>query len=416
MDNPKKVTILPLMTQHSDILIVGGGLNGAVMALAASQSGFSVTLVDALDSTLQTTPNFDGRSYALALASTRLLKGIGLWDALEDTAQPMLDIKVADGRANEGPSSFFMHFDHREINAGPMGYMVEDRRLRPVLHAAISSDDSITYIANTRVISEQETASGITVACDSGASFTARLVIAADGRRSQVAARAGIKRVGWSYQQTALVCAIEHELSHDGVACQYFMPPGPLAILPLMGNRSSIVWSESHSRAQDIMALDDAGYLDVLRPRFGSYLGEIKLAGKRFSYPLDLTIAERFIAPRIALIGDAAHGVHPIAGQGLNAGLKDIASLRDVILQARMRGEDFGSVGVLNRYQEWRRFDANTLALATDAFNKLFSNDNPLLRLGRDLGMGLVNAVPKMRRGFIQEAAGLTGDLPDLMK
>lgn len=416
MDNPKKVTILPYMTKQTDIVIVGGGLNGAVMALAASQAGFIVTVVDALDLSQQSSSDFDGRSYALAHGSMRLLRALGVWEQLADDAQPMLDIKVADGRANEGPSPFFMHFDHREIDAGPMGYMVEDRNLRPVLQKALNSDQNITYLSKIRVVSETEHGAGISITCNDGTELSARLLIAADGRNSQIAQRNRIKRVGWEYKQTALVCAIEHELSHEGVACQYFMPPGPLAILPLKGNRSSIVWSETHDRAAQIMTLSDADYIDVLRPRFGSYLGEIKLAGKRFSYPLDLTIAESFFAPRIALIGDAAHGVHPIAGQGLNAGLKDIASLRDIILYARQRGEDFGSVAVLSRYQEWRRFDANALGFATDVFNKLFSNDNPLLRLGRDLGMGLVNAVPSLRRSFIQEAAGLTGELPELMK
>jgi 2-octaprenyl-6-methoxyphenol hydroxylase len=213
-----------------------------------------------------------------------------------------------------------------------------------------------------------------------------------------------------------LVCAIEHEHPHNGVAYQYFMPAGPLAILPLSGNRSSIVWSETHENAKIIMALDDEDYLEILRPRFGSFLGQIALAGQRFSYPLDLTMAKAFVAPRVALIGDAAHGVHPIAGQGLNAGLRDIAALCDVIQSAKERGEDFASVAVLNRYQEWRRFDNHSLAFATDSFNKLFSNDNPILRIGRDIGMGIVNAFPQVRRSFIREAAGLTGDLPRWMR
>ena len=416
MDNPKKDPILRSMTDHFDIVIVGGGLNGTVMGLAVAQAGFSVAIVDAQKIASKSTPGFDGRSYAMALASTRLMHGIGIWSDLAANAQPMLDIKVADGRANEGPSPFFMHFDHREIEAGPMGYMVEDRHLRPALLAAIAREAKITYFDNTRVLSETQTGTTVTLMCDDGKEINAQLVIAADGRNSQIAQRAGIRRKGWSYPQTALVCAIDHELPHEGVACQYFMPPGPLAILPLTGNRSSIVWSESHDQAAKIMALSDQDYLEVLKPRFGKYLGNIALAGKRFSYPLELTVAERFVAPRVALIGDAAHGVHPIAGQGLNAGLKDIASLRDVLLQAKLRGEDFGSIAVLERYQEWRRFDANALAFATDIFNKLFSNDNPILRLGRDLGMGLVNAVPKLRRSFIKEAAGLTGDLPELMK
>jgi len=250
----------------------------------------------------------------------------------------------------------------------------------------------------------------------SGRTLTAKLLVGADGRASGTAARAGIRRTGWDYGQTALVCAIEHEKPHGGVAHQFFMPPGPLAILPLPGNRSSIVWSETHETAARFMALDDAGFLEVLRPRFGDFLGEIALAGKRFSYPLNLTVANSFAGDRLALIGDAAHGMHPIAGQGLNAGFRDVAALAQVLSEARQRGEDIGTSPVLDRYQGWRRFDTATLAMTTDLTNRLFSNDNPLLRFARDLGMGAVNAMPGLRRGLIREAAGLTGDLPDLMR
>lgn len=194
------------------------------------------------------------------------------------------------------------------------------------------------------------------------------------------------------------------------------MPPGPLAILPLTGNRSSIVWSERTDTAQHINALPEDDYVQVLRPRFGDFLGEISLAGDRFTYPLNLTIANSFISDRMALVGDAAHGMHPIAGQGLNAGLRDVGALAEVLTLAGRRGEDIGSLMVLERYQEWRRFDTASLAMATDVFNKLFSNDNPLLRLGRDIGMGVVGALPGLRRGFVREAAGLTGDLPKLLQ
>ena len=237
----------------------------------------------------------------------------------------------------------------------------------------------------------------------------------ADGRASGTAERAGIKRTGWDYGQTALVCAIDHEKPHHGIAHQFFMPPGPLAILPLPGNRSSIVWSERTETAKAIHALSDAEYIQALRPRFGDFLGEISLAGKRFTYPLNLTIANSFIGDRMALVGDAAHGMHPIAGQGLNAGLRDVGALAEVITEASRRGEDIGSSLVMERYQQWRRFDTASLAAATDVFNRLFSNDNPLLRLGRDIGMGLAGAVPGLRRNFVREAAGLTGDLPKLL-
>lgn len=296
-----------------------------------------------------------------------------------------------------------------------MGYMVEDRHLRRALLGALDDAPLVTRINGRTVVAQTTGPASVSVTLDDGTEATGRLLIGSDGRNSGTAARAGIKRTGWDYGQTALVCAIEHEKPHDGIAHQFFMPPGPLAILPLTGNRSSIVWSERTPNAHRIHALDDTGYIAELRPRFGSFLGDIALAGQRFTYPLNLTVANRFVADRLALVGDAAHGMHPIAGQGLNAGLRDVAALAETVTLAGRRGEDFGSRQVLERYQQWRRFDITALVLATDAFNRLFSNDNPVLRLGRDLGMGLVNSLPVLRRGFIREAAGLTGDLPRLM-
>ena len=416
MDNPLPVTIFTGMKFDHDIAVIGGGLNGTALALALAQIGMDVCVIDARPVKLRKNAGFDGRSYALALTSTRLLDGSGLWDALQDQAQPMLQIKVTDGRAGDGPSPLSMQFDHAEIEEGPMGYMVEDRHLRRALLDAVGSAKGITRHDNVSVVDQEADGAGITLTLDTGKTLRARLAVGADGRGSDTATRAGIKRIGWSYGQTALVCAIEHEAPHNGVAHQFFMPPGPLAILPLTGNRSSIVWSETAANAAAINALPEDAYLDVLRPRFGSFLGEIGLAGARYTYPLGLSLAHQMLAPRVALVGDAAHGVHPIAGQGLNAGMRDIAALAEVLADAKRRGEDFGADTALSTYQTWRRFDNATLALATDSFNRLFSNDNPIIRMARDIGMGAINAMPGLRRGFIREAAGLTGDLPRLMR
>jgi 2-octaprenyl-6-methoxyphenol hydroxylase len=404
------------MTFDSDILIAGGGLNGPALALALAQAGFDVTVVDARPAPERAGSNFDGRGYALALASKRLLAAIGVWDKVAEQSEPMRDIKVSDGRAGEGPAPFFLHFDHAEIEEGPMGFMLEDRFLYRAFLEAMEAEPRITLISGTSVTDQVVDTSGVTATFSDGRTHRAKLLVGCDGRQTGVGKRAGIKRTGWGYGQTALVCAIKHELPHNGVAHQFFMPPGPLAILPLPGNMCSIVWSETDENAAAIHALSDEDYMAVLRPRFGDFLGEIALTGNRFTYPLSLSVANEFIAERVALVGDAAHGMHPIAGQGLNAGLRDVAALAQILTEAQQRGEDFASELVLARYQEWRRFDTATLVAATDLTNKLFSNDNPLLRAARDVGMGLVGAMPGLRRTFMREAAGLNGELPKLMR
>lgn len=393
-----------------EVIIIGGGLNGPLLALALRQAGIDAAVIDAGTPEIQAEEGFDGRAYALSLSSVRMLEALGLWDALEDHAQPILGIRASDGRPGEGAAPFFLDFDHAEIDEGPMGHIVEDRVLRPVLlqHAQAGA-----YLSETRVTAQ--TASG-SVTLDTGATLTAKLLVGADGRSSATAMRAGIKRMEWGYDQTALVAAIEHEKPHDGVAHQFFMPTGPLAILPLPGNRSSIVWSERSTDAEEIAALPEDAFLNHLRPRFGDFRGQIALAGARYCYPLGLSLAERFVAPRLALIGDAAHGIHPIAGQGLNLGFRDVAALAQVLAEAKRRGEDIGNDQVLARYQSWRRFDTAAMAMATDGFNRLFSNDNPLLRGVRGLGMGLINAAPGLKRQFIRQAAGLNGDLPQLLQ
>lgn len=403
------------MSDDADVLIAGGGLNGGTLALALASAGLRVTLVDARP-VASGSDAFDGRSYALALTSQRLLAALGLWQALAPAAQAILQIKVTDGRPGEGPSPFVLEFDHGEIDEGPMGFMVEDRHLRGALREAIAADPRIDVVDRAEVTAQSVANGTVAVGLANGRSLSARLLVGCDGRASGVARRAGIRRTGWRYGQTALVCAVAHERPHDGIAHQFFMPEGPLAILPLKGDRASIVWTQPDAQAAAVMALDETGYLAALRPRFGRFLGEIGLEGARYSYPLALSLANGLVAGRIALVGDAAHVVHPIAGQGLNAGLKDIGALAEVLADARRRGEDIGAADVLGRYQRWRRFDVSALALATDGFNRLFSNDNGLLRLGRDLGMGLVNAIPAARRAAIREAAGLTGELPRLLQ
>jgi 2-octaprenyl-6-methoxyphenol hydroxylase len=404
------------MQSDCDVLIVGGGLNGPALALALAQGGLSSIVLDAQSRADRAQAEFDGRAYALALGSRRMLAALGLWSELGPCAQAIEEIKISDGRAGEGAARLFLHFDHNEIEEGPMGHFLEDRYLRAALLDALDAAPLVEHRAATRVTGQSVTPGVVTVTLADGGTLGAPLLVGCDGRDSQVARRAGIRRRGWDYGQTSLVAAIAHERPHHGVAHQFFMPAGPLAILPLPGNRSSIVWTETRARAATIEALDDAGYLAELRPRFGDFLGAIRLEGARYSYPLALSLAERFTADRVALAGDAAHGIHPLAGQGLNLGLRDVAALAEVLVAAHRRGQDVGAGDVLAGYARWRRFDTAVLAAATDGLNRLFSNDNPVLRLGRDLGLGLVNCLPALRRALIREAAGLSGDLPRLLR
>jgi len=404
------------MEPDADILIVGGGLNGPALALALAQGGLRVTVIDARPAPARAEAGFDGRAYALAIASKRLLTGIGVWQRMAGKAQPMLKIVASDGRPGQGASPFFLSFDHAEIEEGPVGFMAEDRHLYAAFLGAMSEQPGLTLIPGETVVAQDIDAAGVTVTLASGRQLRGRMLAGCDGRGSGTAARAGIRRQGWGYGQTALVTAISHERDHQGTAHQFFMPAGPLAILPLPGgHHSSIVWSEADAQARAIQALDDDGYLAALRPRFGDFLGRIALAGDRFTYPLSLSLAERFVAPRLALVGDAAHGVHPIAGQGLNLGFRDVGALAQVLIEAARRGEDIGAIDVLERYETWRRFDSTALALGMDTVNRLFSNDNPILRVGRDLGLAAVNAFPGLRRGFMRQAAGLSGDVPRLL-
>lgn len=402
------------MKHDVDVLIAGGGLNGPTLALALAGAGLRVAVVDPRPADARADEGFDGRAYALAVASQRLLAALGLWGDLAEKCQPIRQVKASQGQPGEGAAPFFLHFDSAEIEEGPVGYMLEDRFLYRALLSGMT--DNVDHRSGLSVIDHDTDDSGVTGHLSDGSRIRARLLVGADGRGSGVARRAGIARRGWDYGQTALVAAIDHDHDHQGIAQQYFMPTGPLAILPLPGNRSSVVWSETRENATAIAALSDRDFLDVLRPRFGEYLGEVSLAGRRFSYPLSLSLAERYVVARVALVGDAAHGVHPVAGQGLNLGLRDVAALAETLVDAARRGEDIGAINVLERYQGWRRFDATSLALGMDAVNQIFATDNPLIRAARGLGMGAVTAIPSLRRGFMRQAAGLSVDpMPRLL-
>lgn len=404
------------MEHDADILIAGGGLNGPVLALALARAGLTVALVDARPAPARAEAGFDGRAYALALASVRLLGSLGLWAGLRPLAQPILAIRTAQGLAGQAAFTPAMGFDAAELEEGPMGQMLEDRHLYAALLAAIRAEPGIALHSGATAIAQAAGPQGVTLTLADGRTLAGRLLIGADGRESGVAARAGIRRRIKDYGQTALVCALAVSKPHQGTAHQVFFPGGPLAVLPLPGDRVSIVWSEARALAEGIARLDDAGFLAALRTRLGDLCGAVRLEGGRFAYPLRLSLADSFAAPRVALLGDAAHGVHPIAGQGLNLGLRDVAALAEVLVEAHRRGEDIAAPDVLERYQAWRRPDTLRLALGMDAVNTLFSNGNPLLRAMRGLGMAAVDALPPLRRAFIREAAGLDPAAPKLLR
>jgi 2-octaprenyl-6-methoxyphenol hydroxylase len=405
-----------VMEDQLDIVIVGGGLTGPSLALALADAGLSVALVDARPKRDRAGDDFDGRAYSLAIASKRLLSAVGVWDAVGDIAEPIRRVEAGDGTAPGPMPPYFLSFDSAELEEGPMGFMLEDRYLYAALVARMLGHPKVTFVSGQTVVAQKVEGAQAEVTLNDGRKLVARVLVGCDGRASGTATRAGISRTGWAYGQTALVCAVEHDIPHQGVARQMFLAGGPLAMLPLKGgHRSSIVWSEEEGMAASIADLPDAAYLGIVQDRLRGLLGPVTLAGVRFTYPLSLSLATRFVAHRLALVGDAAHGVHPIAGQGLNLGLRDVGALAEVLVEAVRRGEDIGAVDVLARYERWRRSDATLLALGMDAVNRLFSNDNPVLQAARGFGLRAVGSMPGLRRAFQREAAGLSGDLPRLL-
>ncbi len=406
--------------QHFDaeIILVGGGLVGLTMACAIAHAGLSVIILDTLDRSTSELAAFDGRVSALGRSSCRLMSALGLWPHLVDHAQPILDILVSDGRLPGGPSPLGLHFDHKELERFPegLGHIIENRRLRMVLHEAIAANDRISIRAPVTVMSAVPDGFGITVTLAGGEVLRGRLCVAADGRWSMLRQAAGIKCAAWSYGQAGIVTTVLHELPHHGVAHEYFLPGGPFAILPMTGNRCSLVWTEPAKIARALMALGKGDFDAEMRRRFGSHLGSASTDDQRFLYPIGFHHAHSYVAERLALAGDAAHTIHPIAGQGLNLGLRDAAALAEVLADARRLGLDIGALTVLERYQQWRRFDNVALSVVTDALNRLFSNDIAPLRLVRDLGMEIVGRTGPLRRLLMRHAAGESGELPRLLK
>jgi len=407
-----------------DVVVSGGGLAGLTLALALHRAGLSVALIDAMEMDARTTPAFDGRASALAYTSWRMLDAIGAAAHLEPHAQRIEDILVVDSRPMDGlkrggPGPDQLHFDRREIHpepeGEPLGWMAENRHARLAL-ARAAEGAGLTMIAPARVTGMREARGRAIVTLADGRELNAATVAACDGKASPLREQAGIRSLGRGYGQSALVLTVEHERAHEGVAYEVFMPSGPFAILPLPGNRSSLVWTERTEAAEALHAMDEAGFQEALEVRFGDFLGAVRPVSQRWCYPLGLVLAERFTAPRLALVGDSARSIHPIAGQGFNLGVRDAAALAEVLIEAKRAGLDLGAAATLTRYDRWRRTDSAALVLGTHGVNALFSNDHSIVRSVRGLGLSLVDRVPAARRFFMRTAGGEIGDLPAFLR
>jgi len=403
---------------NTDVLIAGGGTAGlcAGLALRRAAPDLAVTIVDfKKPPTGSQNPSGDERASAIAAAARRMLDQLGVWDEIADHAQPILSMDVTDSKTGDAVRPVFLTFDDTVTNGEPFAHMVPNAIMGAAL-ASHATNAGVTIIAPDSVGSFQVTSGGVSAKLGSGGSINARLLVAADGVRSRLRAQAGIKTTSWSYPQTAIVTTVRHERPHNGVATEHFLPAGPFATLPLTGNRSSLVWAERKDIAERLLKADEFVFMSELERRFGKKLGALELAGPRQGFPLGLTLARDFVRPRFALLGDAAHGIHPIAGQGLNLGFRDCAALTETIVDARSLGLDIGALDVLERYERWRRFDSWQMGVTTDILNRLFATENPLLRAARDIGLGIVDRLPRLKARFIGEAAGDGGNLPKLLR
>jgi 2-octaprenyl-6-methoxyphenol hydroxylase len=412
-----------MQRMDADVIIAGAGIAGATLALALAKSGLTPILIDPVVFEAQAAPAFDGRASAIAFAAFRQWRALGAAPGLDAHVQRIEQILVSDGRApgaaSAAPPPFFLRFDAAEIadraDGEPLGYMLENRWIRAALAERVTAA-GIEVLAPARVARAEFGARSAIVTLEDGRRLSAPVVVGAEGRGSVIRAEAGVGAIGWDYRQTGVVATVKLDRPHEGVAHEFFLPSGPFAILPLTGDRASLVWTESPPRAAALKAARPEVFHAHLQRRFGDFVGRATRQGPVFTYPLSLQLAERLTGPRVALLGDAAHGVHPIAGQGLNLGLKGAAALAETLVEAARLGEDIGSEAVLERYAAWRRFDTAMLAAGMDLFVRLFSNDDPILRLGRGLGMAAVNRIGPARRFFMQEAGGAVGDLPKLLR
>lgn len=401
---------------QSEVTIAGGGLVGNALAIALGRAGVQVCVVDPLPEETQAAASFDGRTSAIAHASVLILKHIGAWDFIAPEAGPIYDIRV-----NDQNKPGFVHYHYRDVGDQPFGYIVPNYVLRRGLYKALKQTPNITAIYGQKVVDYSADAHHAHVTLDNGRQVSALLLAAADGRFSTLRDKAGIKSHVIAYGQAALVTSITHEHPHEGLALETFFPEGPFAALPLKDpHQSGIVWTVREEEAADYMQLDEAEFLAAIERRFGgigSYWGKVQSMGKRFSYPLKLMHAKNFIAKRFVLVGDSAHGIHPIAGQGVNLGYRDVAVLAELIETQRSLGLDVGADGLLQQYARRRKWDSLSMTASTDGLNRLFSNHSEFLGLARRSGLQLVEKAPPLKRFFMRHAMGMVGKrLPKMMQ
>lgn len=397
------------MSKQTDVLIIGGGMAGLSMAIALAKLGLDVTLVEKTPFQTQHLPAFDGRVSAIAQGSKRMLDRLGVWAAMEPHAEPIWDIRVSDGN-----SPFVLHYDHQEVGTDAFGWIVENRHTRKALCGVAREFDNL-QIVQASIASLQQSEDGCEVELDDGSVYHAKLLIGADSKFSKTRELAGIAVHETKYKQTAIVCTIKHEKPHHGLAQERFLPRGPFAVLPMQANRSSLVWVEPAKFAGDYARLNPQDLVAEITQRVGDYLGNLEVEGDVFTYPLSLSLSESFTAGRTALIGDAAHAIHPIAGQGINLGFRDVAVLAELIEAQQVAGLDIAAPSVMAAYAKWRRSDTIAMAMATDGLNRLFSNKILPLSLARGLGLFAVSKLPSLKRQFMRHAMGVSGDLPVLM-
>ena len=397
--------------QNYDVLIIGGGMAGLILAAAWGGAGVSTAVIEPLAPEKLLDTGFDGRTTAISAGSRNALASIGVWPGMGDEAADILEIRVSDEH-----SPLFLHYDHAELDDGPLGHIVENRIIRSALLERLTTLSSVKLFFGRRVESLDREGQFARAFLSDGTTLVAQLAIATDGRGSPTRKAANINVRQWRYPQTGIVCTVQHQHPHHGIAQEKFLPAGPFAILPMTGQRSSIVWTEKAELAPVLLELPDQEFAEELQIRFGDYLGDLEVVGPKFSYPLGLLHADHYIAPRLALAGDAAHAIHPIAGQGLNIGIRDAAALAEIIVDALRLGLDPGSVNVLEGYERWRRFDNTMMIAATDGLNRIFSNDVGPIKFARDVGLAAVNRTPSLKRLFMRHAMGVLGDLPRLIR